>query len=325
MPLTHPRVINALAHRAPIIGRPVKNAYNLWLRSRFYRSWDTVNDEARRAFEADRPRLTAVQQRVVGELQARGVAHVHFDELIGDAGLWKDLGRRVEAWLASADIQARERAYRDEVHRGASWKEYIIMQRGAQARPVIAWDDPWLQVGLLPRVLDVVNSYLGLYAKLMYVDLWDTIALDRERKLIGSQQWHRDPDDVRLVKIFLYFTDVDAGAGPLHYIPESRRGDKYGGLWPLKIPGSNYPPAEELERAIPPSQWQVCAHPAGTLVFVDTTGFHMGGRATTTNRVFATWEYASHAAFGRYFVPGPRPAGDVPAAARFALWHERAA
>jgi hypothetical protein len=322
MPLTHPRVIKVLAHRVPRIGLPLRDAYHAWLRSRFHRGWDAANAEARRALHEAPPTLTPVQQRVLDDLSGRGVAHVHFEDLVGDGARWDRLSAEVARWLESGTVRDREHAYRELDYQTARWKEYIIMQRGAHSMPVIPWDDPWLQLGLAPAVLDIVNSYLDLCAKLMYVDLWDTIAVNRQRPLTGSQQWHRDPDDVRLVKIFLYFTDVDAGAGPLHYVPYSRRGDKYGWLWPQKVAGSNYPPAAELEQAIPPSEWAICAHPAGTFVFVDTTGFHMGGRATARNRVFATWEYASHAAFGRYFEPGPPPAASrVSEAARFALWH----
>ena len=73
----------------------------------------------------------------------------------------------------------------------------------------------------------LVNHYLGMTSRLHHVNLWDTIAVDDGRAPIGPQRWHRDPDDVRLVKVFLHFTDVTAGSGPLEYVPHSRPGEAW--------------------------------------------------------------------------------------------------
>ena len=66
----------------------------------------------------------------------------------------------------------------------------------------------------------------------------------------------------------------------MQYVPKSRRGERFGSLWPQEFPKGSVPPPEEFEREIPPSAWHTCAYPAGTLVFVDTSGFHRGGRAS---------------------------------------------
>ena len=58
------------------------------------------------------------------------------------------------------------------------------------------------------RLLDLANTYLGMWSKLEYVDLWYTPAADEgERK--SSQRWHRDFNDRQLLKAFLYLSDVD--------------------------------------------------------------------------------------------------------------------
>jgi hypothetical protein len=40
---------------------------------------------------------------------------------------------------------------------------------------VIMADNPLLNLALHPLVLDVVNSYLGLWSKLIYFDMWHTL------------------------------------------------------------------------------------------------------------------------------------------------------
>lgn len=152
---------------------------------------------------------------------------------------------------------------------------------------------------------------LGVYSALQYLDVWNTLAVPDRRKFTGSQNWHRDPEDLRVVKVFLYLSDVDEGAGPMHYVPNSRQGERFGHLWPQRFPDGSYPPAEEFERRIPRSEWVTCMHPAGTMVFADTVGFHMGGRATERNRVLATWCYATPGSvWGRGFKTDPPGAND---------------
>jgi hypothetical protein len=154
-------------------------------------------------------------------------------------------------------------------------------------------DSPLLQLALQPAILNIVNGYFGVMARLFHLDVWKTIPLSHHRPLTGSQRWHRDPEDLKLVKVFFYLTDVDETAGPLHYIKYSRVGDRYGDLWPQKLPYGSVAPADEVEVKTPRSDWVVCAAPAGTFIFADTTGLHMGGRASEGERIFATWGFAS--------------------------------
>ena len=224
-----------------------------------------------------------------------------------------------EAWLASDEVRRRELEYQQGGFREGKWKEYILRRYGNAAE--IPWEDPFLQFGLSPLLLGIVNSYLGLLSKLIYVDVWNTIPVAEDRQLTGSQRWHRDPEDIRLVKVFLYFTDVDVYSGPMHYVPHSREGERYGHLWPQNMPYGSLPPSEELAERIPRSEWQVCTYPAGTLLFVDTSGFHMGGRATHSRRVFATWTYVSHASrwARRFKVQGLPEVEALAAPVQFAL------
>jgi hypothetical protein len=268
------------------IGKGVRALYGRWFEHLQERRRQQQDAAAVAAFRAAPPRLAPVQQRVVDALTARGVAYADVRELVGPVW-WERLQTAVTPWLESQRVRDAEHTYRTSTEK--KWKDYLVRMFGRDAP--IALDSPWIQFALQPAVIDTVNTYLGLLSKLLYVDVWDTVPLVHDGPDMGSQRWHRDPEDAKLVKTFLYFSDVDAGSGAMQYVPNSRRGEQYGRLWPQQFPKGSVPPPEEFDRLIPADARELCAKPSGTLMFVDTSGFHRGGRALDRRRVLATWTY----------------------------------
>jgi hypothetical protein len=101
---------------------------------------------------------------------------------------------------------------------------------------------------------------------------------------VASQRWHRDPEDDHIVKMFIYFSDVDEEAGPFEYVRDSAAGGKYGDVFPWGQ-GHRYPSAGELEAAVDADDRVTMTGPAGTVIFCDTAGFHRGGFARTRPRI----------------------------------------
>lgn len=283
----------------------------------------TRNPASRKLFGSDRPNLDDVQRRVVGELAAQGIAFVQ----AGDIGLnpvdWDRLRVMVEEFASSPRVQeAVERFPREVGHKPLKSDAYMV--KLLPEGPTLSLDDPLLRLGLGAPILDIVNSYLGLWSKLIYVDVWHTIPAAVEKRL-GSQFWHRDPEDRHVVKAYFYFSEVDATAGPMEYALGSAEGGPRGRLWAW-TPHSHqrYPHEDEVERAIPPSARVKCFGSPGTLIFCDTDGLHRGGVATARPRIAATWTYVTPASLGitsrRRFklAPGANPTHLSPAG-RFAL------
>jgi hypothetical protein len=236
--------------------------------------------------------LTEVQQRVLGELRGSGIAIVPFAELIGDGALWRALKAETDEFVAVAER---------ELERGGGAKrkkDFLIRRypRGKKKLPkkpaILPSDGPWLRYAAGDPLLGIVNAYRGAQVKLVDFDLWYTIPVGDAAKRVASQEWHRDPEDQHVVKVFLYFSDVDEDAGPFEYIPSSAEGGKYGHLWPWGE-SERYPPTEELEAAIPASERLHATGPAGTLVICDTSGFHRGGYARAKPRILATHTYVN--------------------------------
>lgn len=290
------------------IGRGASALYGRWFAFQQERRRQQQDAPAVKAFRSAPPVLTGAQRQVVDALVDCGIAHVDMKALV-PADWGERLGAEVEAWIGSPEIAAAEHAYRTSTEK--RWKDYLVRKFGRGA--VIPFESPWLQFGIQPGILDIVNSYLGMLSKMLYIDVWDTVPLVHDGPDTGSQRWHRDPEDAKLVKVFLYFSDVDADAGAMEYVPYSRRGDKYGNLWPQQFPKGSVPPPDEFERKIPRSAWTMCTQPAGTLIFVDTSGFHRGGRALTRRRILATWTYTRQSSvWPRAFEPVGIPASPPP-------------
>jgi hypothetical protein len=288
--------IDRLSER-PALERPVLKAYHQWLRLSYRPLWRWNNLAARRAFQAGPPVLDSVQQRIVDSLRDSGIAVVSFAELFGSNGRFQQLSAGVNEWLASDEVVAAEREFLEEGYKHAHFKEYLVRLYGREKGGVaMPWDSPWLRLSVDSKVLDVANSYFEMTTRMYHVDLWNTIAAPHADRRVGPQRWHRDPADVQLLKVFLYFSDVDLDSGAMQYVPHSRPGEKYGTLWRQDPPFDGArPPEEEFSQKVPPSDWTTCSHPAGTLVFADTAGFHRGGWAQSRNRVLATWAYSSPA------------------------------
>ena len=236
--------------------------------------------------------LTAVQQRVLGELRETGIAIVPFAKLVGDEELWQALKADMDEFVAQAEHELE--------HGGGAKrkKDFLIRRypRGKKKLPlepaILPSDGPWLRYAAGDALLGIVNAYRGAQVKLVDFDLWYTIPVGDAAERTASQEWHRDPEDQHVVKVFLYFSDVDEDAGPFEYIPRSAEGFEYGHLWPWGD-GERYPPAGELEAAIPASERVPATGPAGTLVICDTSGFHRGGYARTKPRVLSTHTYVN--------------------------------
>ena len=277
------------------------------------------NSPSRQLFESSRPTLDALQHRVVDDLTKNGIATVHFDELFDSPERWNMLRREYDGFARSETIQEAVRNYKGNTVDSSANKEYLM--RKYSQDPTLNISDPWLQLALDTRLLNIVNSYMGLWAKLHYLDLGYTIPLNVERSKAASQHWHRDPEDERIVKAFLYFSEVDEEAGPLQYIPGSRRrsAGPYGHLWHKR--SQAYPPEKELENRIPQSQWWTGYGPPGTLALVDTTGFHRGGYATKRARLSATWTYVTPASYlaRRFRLESSDNLAELSEEARFAL------
>jgi hypothetical protein len=278
------------------------------------------NRSARRRYAHQPPELDAVQQGIVERLRPEGYAVVPFSELVSDPERWNRLENASTAFVAETEADlAREAAGGESELRRRPGKEFVVRKYAYGVE--LGLDDPWLELGASRELLGIANTYLGMWAKLEYVDVWYTppvAAAERQ----SSQRWHRDFNDRHLLKAFLYLVDVDEETGPFEYVPRSAPGGELDDLWPWRPLGQNYPPENEFAEKIADRAVSFTG-PKGTLIFCNTSGFHRGGFAKSKPRVLATFTYSSPASLAsltekNYSVPA-NLAGSLEPAQRFAL------
>ena len=248
------------------------------------------NRSSRRSFASARPDLDDVQRRIVGDLEADGYSLLTFSELFSDGDDWRAIEDQAARFVAATEAGLAGNREELRVREG---KEFVVrlLSYGVD----LDLTDPWFRACASHRMLDIANTYLGLWSKLEYVDMWFSVPQPEEADRVSSQRWHRDFNDKHLLKAFLYLVDVDEGTGPFEYVPGSAPGGRYEDAWPWRPLGENYPPEGELEQRIPPDAVRTFTGPKGALLFCNTAGFHRGGFATAKPRVLATATYSSPA------------------------------
>jgi ectoine hydroxylase-related dioxygenase (phytanoyl-CoA dioxygenase family) len=118
-----------------------------------------------------------------------------------------------------------------------------------------------------PDVLSVVEGWLGARPTALFTAWW-SIATDGPAE--HAQLFHRDKDDWRFVKLFVYLTDVDDQSGPHVYVPGSHR--------PLRgeFSGQRRYQDEEVEREYGKDATRLFTGARGTAFLENTYGLHKG-------------------------------------------------
>ena len=309
------RVNRVFTHRADRVAKAVERR---GIRAT-YELHDHVlsNRKSRALYENDRPELDDVQRRILAEVEGNGFATASFEELFPDDSDWRALEAMRDRFVAETEADLAKGGEHVRVRTG---KEFVVRLHSYGAQ--LGLDDPWFRATSSRRLLDIANSYVEMWSKLEYVDVWYSVPQPAGAERISSQRWHRDYNDKHLLKVFLYLVDVDDTMGPFQYVPGSQPGGPYADAWPWEPLGKNYPTEEELEGLIPSSSIRAFTAPKGTLIFCNTAGFHRGGFSTTSPRVLATATYSSPASLASltvrsYELTAPLEALDQPT--RFAL------
>jgi hypothetical protein len=254
-----------------------------------------VNHEYIRAFRLvdDLGPLTPVENRVVKDLRADGVAFAQIDEFFSDSTLsdfqhyFHEHLARKEAEMSANDFQSTDL---DKI------KPYLIRLSDFC---VLKGNDIPTKVCTHPAFAKIAAHYMGMIPRFNGTNLWRTIpspAADR----IASQRWHRDYNDFRIVKVFLYLNDVTDESGPFEYLKGSHGGGRYQRVLANKFRKGidrGYCADDELAELDVKlrAEHQVCSGKAGTLIFADTHGFHRGGKAIEGYRDVFVFNYFTNA------------------------------
>ncbi|WP_225189348.1 phytanoyl-CoA dioxygenase family protein [Bradyrhizobium sp. IC3195] len=232
--------------------------------------------------------VTAAQAAAAKQLDRDGYAIV--SELI-DPYLLHELAAAGEAKLSEIDAADKQQA--------GYWKKFLVhLLDSEMVDGKLAADNLFVRYALQPGVVNVVASALGEVPWLDYVML--SYSRHTGEALASSQLWHRDHDDVRVVKFYTYLTDVKEDAdGPFTFLPRQST-ERFG--YPLL--GSHFRDDEVFEK-VPRQDVKVMKAPRLVSFIVDTGRcLHMGSRiAPGHGRLMYT---ATFIAFPRMFPGGKK-------------------
>lgn len=253
----------------------------LWLHDTWPIWFYFLNRKGRKMYARFYGRRQENAENIVRDLEQNGIAITDVDELFPGRNILPELKRYVDTQLPSAKTR----------------KDKPFLLQVNEYHEVLDFKNPFVRLALEPAVLAVINGYLKLCAKFHYYSVAAALPVSPETIPLKSQKWHRDFDDKKLCKMFIYLSDVDETSGPFTYVRESHLGGRWHNTFPPVPSKGAYPPMEEVARVIPKENMQVCTGQAGTVIFADTRGLHRGGFATQKQRIMFTAEYASEGAF----------------------------
>lgn len=117
-----------------------------------------------------------------------------------------------------------------------------------------------------PAILSAVSNVLGAKPTISYMASWWSIAHGEGAK--EAELFHRDVDDLRFVKLFVYLTDVDEKSGPHVFVKGSHKVNK---LTEIKRRTDG-----EVAEAFGAENIMRFTGPAGTAFLENTYGVHRG-------------------------------------------------
>jgi hypothetical protein len=139
-----------------------------------------------------------------------------------------------------------------------------------------------------PALLHIAQNYLGSQISVSNVQLWWTTPFAcKEPKSELAQLFHFDISRVKWLKFFVYLTDVGTNDGPHCYVRGSQSRKPKACLEDRRFQD------DELHKLYKPEDFAEITGPRGTLMAVDTRGWHKAKLPTAGNRLIMQIEYAS--------------------------------
>jgi hypothetical protein len=251
--------------------RYISNAYRTWreLRSR----WGRDDDIQLLASELSE------QGIVIGPAETRLTEEGHKALAAASALVIKlSQNRDVEAIVAGGLNRRANPGGKDYIVRVIPWElEHLS-------------DSPLLKLALDRKLLEIIATYFGMWPRLHAIGAWLNFPTVNEAK--NAQLWHRDPEDLKLIKVFIYLNDVGTENGPFCYIPRSHPFSRGAGKVPFHKDEKRILDGEMIT-VFPQDCWVECTGPANTMIIADTVGFHRGGKVQKGKRLLITFTYTS--------------------------------
>jgi hypothetical protein len=214
-------------------------------------------------------------------------------DVIAERAVLEALDEQTQKAAGRGDAEASEKF---GAHKGGLWSHAID---AAMTNGQLDGSSAFAAAGLQPRILAVIAHSLGLLPRLDYVTVTESSPMTGQPS--HSQLWHRDHDDTRVIKVFVYLSDVsEEKDGPFTFLPASAS-DRVSFSWKSHRADEHLSPRVDLEHEV-----VRVMGPKFTCFMVETSRcLHMGSRvAPGHGRLMYT---ASYFAPPRIYPEPPKP------------------
>lgn len=139
-----------------------------------------------------------------------------------------------------------------------------------------------LEIANDPGILRIVQNFLGAAPLISNINMWWSLA--GKNKAQEAQLFHRDVDDIKFCKLFIYLTDVGPDDGPHTYVKGS---SSINSLTKIR----RYEDREIQSKFGNENIINFC-RPKGSFFIVDTYGFHKGTLPVENDRLLLQIQYS---------------------------------
>lgn len=162
----------------------------------------------------------------------------------------------------------------------------LISPRYRVPRQAILKSNELQQLFFDDSLLAFAQEYLGCKPILDHLDLWWSVPFFGKGKSKAAQMYHFDMDRIKFMKFFFYITDVNTHNGPHCYVKGSHK------KLPSSISRDGRFTDEEIERVFGAQNCLELMGQKGTIMAVDTRGFHKGKELFEGKRLIFQIEFA---------------------------------
>ena len=156
-------------------------------------------------------------------------------------------------------------------------------------------NNPLYELAINPTLITIVRKYFNHPCKLIDIQLAKTKVIKEKNGRVYSQRWHKDPSQIGVIKIFIYFSNVTSDSGPFEYLEHTHYRYKNKNTPRSKriIGGSFYPKEQLIDNYIEHNEKdkKCLTGKKGTIIIADTSGFHRGGFSRKRSRTMSTFAY----------------------------------
>ncbi|MEY3288078.1 MAG: hypothetical protein RLZZ419_320, partial [Pseudomonadota bacterium] len=204
------QIIRFIFTRLPLISIIGNLYFYIKYRTNYYHH---INRRAYRLYDANQNYLSAYSKQIVASIKFDGVYAGDIRNICGSTDIMEGLIKDSRQLLKQVLDKPRENN-----------KLYSTKLAGI-GRDVqgVCLPDSFALFFLSDNILNIVNSCHSMLLRLNYIDTW--LSIPTANNIVNyTEGWHRDHEDLKMIKIFIYLTNVDETMGPFSYLKESQHG-----------------------------------------------------------------------------------------------------